>query len=366
MSLRTKTTILPAHSLDAELIDRWNQLQHSNPAIDSPLFSASFTRAVAAERSATEVAMIEADETIVGFLPFCRKSRNIAGPVAGSFTDFQGLIVAPETSFDMRRVLHDSRLSAWQFDHLVAGNDCLQPFRWRTSESPFMDLSHGFESYRMTCRAGGGKEMAEVLRKTRKLDREVGPVRFKAETTDHGVLDALIAWKRQQLRSQRVADCFRPAWVLPLLRRILHTHGETFRPMLSALYVGDELAAINFGLRNGPVLHGWITAYNPKFRRFSPGVMLIVKLAQAAESQGISRIDMGRGDESFKRSFCTGTTCVAEGAVDCRLITGALARSWVLAKQVLRSTPLRVPAQRLIRRLRYVGGTFRHSLNSGS
>jgi CelD/BcsL family acetyltransferase involved in cellulose biosynthesis len=366
MAPQTGATVLSAGALDASLIDRWNQLQRKNRALDSPFFSSSFTRAVAAERGGVEVAVIEADGAILGFLPYCRQRRFIATPVAGSFTDFQGIIAHPGTSIDMRRVLRDSGLSAWQFDHLVAGSDALSPFHWAYSESPFMDLSQGFEAYRKACRNTGGKEMAEVFRKSRKLARDIAPVRFELDTTNWCVLDTLVDWKRQQLRRQRLADCFRPRWVRPLLNRILHTRGETFRPMLSAMYVGDELGAINFGLRSGPILHGWITAFNPKFRKFSPGLMLIVKLAESAESSGISRIDMGRGDESFKRNFCCGATCVASGAVDRRFVAGTLQHSWVRAKELLRGTPLRTPATRLLRRLRYTQGILKHSLDSGS
>ncbi len=365
MTHKTTTTILSANSLDVDLIDRWNQLQQSNPALDSPFFSSSFTRAVAVERGGVEVAVIEADGAVAGFLPYARRRGVIATPVAGAYTDFQGLIAAPDTSIDMRGVLRDSRLSAWQFDHLVTANDSLAPYHWAHSESPFMDLSQGFDTYRETCRAGVGKEMSEVFRKARKLDREVAPVRFEPETKNWRVLDTLINWKRQQLRGQRRSNCFQPAWVLPMLNRVLHTRGETFRTMLSALYVGDELGAINFGLRSGSVLHGWITAFNPKFRKFSPGLILIVKLAEAAQSQGISRIDMGRGDESFKRSFCTGATRVAEGAVDRRLVAGAMKHSWISAKEFLRGTPLRQPAQRLLQRLRYSSGLLKHSMDSG-
>ncbi|MBC8355942.1 MAG: GNAT family N-acetyltransferase [Planctomycetes bacterium] len=366
MSEQTNSTIRPVNSLDASLLDRWNQLQRSNPALDSPFFSSSFTTAVAAERSGVEVAVIETAGTIVGLLPYCRQGRNIAGPVAGSFTDFQGLIADPNASINMRRVLRSGRLSAWQFDHLVSGNDCLKPFHWAYSESAFMDLAGGFEAYRESCRQHGGKEIAEVLRKARKLDREVARVRFEPETTNCYVLDTLIDWKKRQLRRQHRSDCFRAAWVRPLLNRLLHTYGETFRPMLSAMYVGDELGAINFGLRNGPVLHGWITAFNPKFRKFSPGLMLMLKLAQAAESLGITRIDMGRGDESFKRALRSGATHVAEGAVDRRIVAGALRHSWVRAKKLVRGTPLQVPAERLLQRLRYASGMLTHSLDSGS
>ena len=363
MSNRTTVTVVPANSLDATLIDRWNELQRGNPALDSPFFTSSFAQTVGAERNGAEVAVVEHDNTIVGFLPYCRERRFIAAPMAGSFTDFHGLIADKATWLDMRRVLRDARLSAWHFDHLVMGNECLSRFCWAFLESPCMDVSEGFEAYRAACRSrGGGKAISEVLRKARKLDREVAPIRFEAESTNSYVLDTLIDWKRQQLQRRRRVDCFRHSWVRPLLNRVLHTHGGNFRPMLSAMYVGDELGAINFGLRSGPVLHGWITAFNPKFQKFSPGLILVVKLAESAQALGIARIDMGRGDESFKRSFSTGATRIAEGAVDRRLIAGAANHSWVCAKGVVRQSRFGLPAKRLLQRLRYAGGFFRHSL----
>lgn len=366
MSTPTTATSLPANSLDGDLLDRWGEIQRSNKALDSPLFSAAFTRAVAAERDGVEIAVIRSDDSVIGFLPYYRLRRSIAAPVAGSFTDFQGVIAAPDTMIDLRQVLRDSRLSAWQFDHLVAANDSLAEFQWASAESPYMDLSQGFESYRRACRANGGKEISELFRKSRKLEREIAPLRFESESTNSRVLDTLVQWKREQLQRMRRPDCFRPAWVRPMLNRILHTHDELCRPMMSALYVGDELAAINFGLRNNAVLHGWITAFNPKYHKFSPGLMLIVKLAESAESLGIRRIDMGRGDESFKRNFCSGATSVAEGAVDRRLFSGSVRRMWVCMKRLLRGTPLCKPAESLLRQGRYASGVLRHSLDSRS
>lgn len=365
MQSQTTCTTISGSALDAQLIDRWNELQASNPTLDSPFFSAGFTRAVAVERPSVEVAVIESGDTVIGLLPYCRTKSNVAMPVAGAFTDFQGIISDPQARLDLRKVLRRSRLAAWQFDHLVVGNGSLEPFQWAYAESPYMDLSDGFGTYRESCRTRGGKEMAEVMRKSRKLEREVAPVRLEAESKNSHVLDTLINWKRQQLLRHKRSDCFQPDWVLPMLNRILYTHGETLRPMLSAMYVGDELAAVNFGLRNGPVLHGWITAFNPHFHKFSPGLMLIIKLAQQAEELGIKRIDMGRGEESFKHNFSSGVTRVAEGAVDRRLVVGMMQHGWVRGKQLLRGTPLRRPAQQLIRRLRYASGLFRHSLDSG-
>jgi CelD/BcsL family acetyltransferase involved in cellulose biosynthesis len=356
MISRMKVTTMNATSLTATLIDQWNRLQASNPALDSPFFSASFMQAVGAERKGAEVAVIESSDEVVGFLPYCRQRGGVATPIAGQFTDFQGVIAAPQTSLDMRSVLRASRLSAWQFDHLVTGADYLNRYQWAHFDSPFIDLSEGFDVYRDECRKRAGKEMSELLRKSRKLNREVATASFEPETTNSQILDRLIEWKQQQLQRQRLTNGFRPAWVLPMLNRMLYTRGERFQSMLSTLYVGEEPAAINFGLRSGEVLHGWITAFNPKFRKFSPGLMLIIKLAEVAETFGITRLDMGRGDESFKRKFCSGSTRVAQGAVDRRLVAGTINHSWVCAKEALRGTSFGAPSRRFVQRLRYQVG----------
>ena len=158
-----------------------------------------------------------------------------------------------------------------------------------------MDLSNGFEAYRVERRRAGSDEMQEALRKSRKIVRDVAPLNFESHTTNYRVLETLITWKRNQLRAGGVPDCFRPAWVVPMLERLLHTRSESFQCLLSALYVGEELLAINYGLRCGPVMHGWMTAFNPKYRKFSPGLILLTRLAQEAESLGINRYRHGAG-----------------------------------------------------------------------
>lgn len=352
--------IAPSH-LDAGLIDEWNALQQSNPALDSPFFCSAFTRAIGEERPGIEVAVVEDGNDVIGFLPYCRERRHVARPVAGSFTDFQGMVLAPEATIDPVAILRQCRLNSWQFDHLIADQPAFEPFHWARSESPYMDLSNGFEAYRIERRKTGSNELQEALRKSRKIERDVAPLRFEMSSTNYCVLETLVTWKQAQLRARRVPDCFRASWVTPALERLLHTHGENYQSMLAALYVGDDLLAVNFGLRSGPVLHGWITAFNAKYHKFSPGLILLTRLAQIAESHGITRIDMGRGDEAFKRSFGSGVRVLAEGAVDRRVIARSLQRNWVRAKELIRSTPLDAPARQLVAALRYAGSRVRHT-----
>ena len=58
-------------------------------------FGPEFTQAVAAVRGDVEVGVLEERGEPVGFFPFQRSRRNVARPVGGKMSDFQGLI-APQ------------------------------------------------------------------------------------------------------------------------------------------------------------------------------------------------------------------------------------------------------------------------------
>lgn len=359
-----KIEVITAQELDAELLDTWHALQQSSTTLDSPFFSAAFTRAVGLERRGVEIAIVEDENEVVGLLPYSRDKARVGGPVAGKFSDFQGMVLKPDAVVDPRQLLRQCQLSSWQFNHLIADQTLFEPYHWAHSKSPYMDLSNGFESYRVERRKAGSDELQEALRKSRKIERDVAPLTFETHTTNYRVLESLIAWKRDQLRKGGRPDCFRPAWVVPMLERLLHTRGESFQSMLSALYVGDALLAVNYGLRWGSVMHGWITAFNPEYRKFSPGLILLARLAQSAESLGIRRIDMGRGKESFKKSFGSGSRLLAEGAVDRRFVAGSVQRNWVRAKELIRATPLDAPARQMMNSLRSATGWLRQSLGA--
>ena len=88
--------------------------------------------------------------------------------------------------------------------------------------------------------------------------------------------------------------------------------------MMSALYMGDVLAAVLLSMRSYGVLHAWFSAYRPDFAPLSPGLILWLELARLCPELGIRRIDMGKGPEEYKRHLMSGAIDVAEGSVDLR------------------------------------------------
>lgn len=341
----------PGH-LTSDHIAAWSQMLAEDPALDSPFFRPEFTQAVAAVRDDVEVALLEDAGRTVGFLPYQRDAGNVGRPVGGYMSDFQGLILKPGTECSPTDLIRGCGLRAWQFDHLLTSQARFRPYHWLTAASPYMDLSRGFDAYRAGRVNTSSDELSQTQRKIRKVQREVGPLRYEPFCTDLDILKTLFDWKMQQYRRIKVINYLQPDWTRALVDRLVRLRDNTFRGMLSALYLGDRLAAARFGIRSNGVLHGWIMAYDVSLAKYSPGSILLLETAKSAPELGVHRIDLGKGTEQYKQQFMSGAIQVAEGSVDLRTVSAAIRRGWRCTRELVRASPLRAPAQYLIRNAR--------------
>ena len=322
----------------------WADFQERDPALESPYFRPEFTRAVAAARD-VEVAVLESAGEAVGFFPFQRIGRNVAQPVGGRISDYQGVIGRPGLTWDAEKMLRECDLAAWHFDHVLCSQRPFCDYHHATDRSPYLDLSNGFEVYRESLRKSGADELKQALRKARKLEREVGPLSFLADVKEPELFSLLVEWKSRQYRRTHVSDVFAASWTVQVLETILRHSGPVFAGVLSVLYAADRPVAMHLGMRSRGVLHWWFPAYDPQFRTYSPGRILLAELARAAESLGIEKIDLGRGVASYKARSMSGSVQVAEGSVDLRPVARVLRQRWRRARDWVRSSPLAGPAR---------------------
>jgi CelD/BcsL family acetyltransferase involved in cellulose biosynthesis len=96
----------------------------------------------------------------------------------------------------------------------------------------------------------------------------------------------------------------------------LNAQYEHFAGVCSTLRAGDRLVAVHVGMRSPQVLHWWFPAYDRELARYSPGMILLFRLAEAAHSAGIRTIDLGKGDEDYKQRVMTRGVVIREGAVE--------------------------------------------------
>lgn len=347
-----KINVIPADRLTPDHIFAWSNLQRADAAVDKPFFRPEFISAVAAVRDDIEVAVLKENGEYVGFFPFQRDRRNIGRAVSWRMSDMHGIVAGKGVDWNAEELIREAGLLAWHFDHLVASQKPFQPYHYSVEESPYIDLREGYEVYRKERRQAGSSLIMQAFRKSRKIAREIGPLRFEMHTKDTKTFASLLTWKQAQINRKYYVDVFRFKWVIDLLEMIWRTETEGFSGVLSALYAGNQLIAVHLGMRSYDILSSWIPTFDSTYAKYSPGLILHIELAKKAAEMGIKRIDLGRGYNQMKTSLMSGTILVATGSVELRPLNRVLRAGWYGARDLVHSTPLGGIPLRIYRRMR--------------
>jgi CelD/BcsL family acetyltransferase involved in cellulose biosynthesis len=343
-----KLYVLPVSQLTADHVAAWSSLQQRDARLANPFFRPEFAQEVAAERADVEVAIWEQSGEPVGFLPFERAIRRLGKPVGSHMNEFQGAITRSDVAWSPPEVVRAAGLRTWRFDHLAFNQTALGPFQYLVVPSPYLDLSNGFEHY-CKSRVNSSGQVSEALRKVGKATREFGSVRLENEPMNRRALRQLLDWKADQCRRTQLPCLYDQRWVVRIFERLLDHSSSRFSGMLLCLYIGERLAAARFALRSAGILHSAVFGFDRGLARLSPGLMLNVQTAQAANAWGITRIDIGKGVEPYKDGLASGYDQVCEGAVHAHPLQAPLGRRWFQVKQRLRATPLRSAVWRVRR-----------------
>jgi CelD/BcsL family acetyltransferase involved in cellulose biosynthesis len=70
-------------------------------------------------------------------------------------------------------------------------------------------------------------------------------------------------------------------------------------------------------MRSRSVLHWWFPAYDPELGRYSPGIILLLRLAETLRGAGVGggTLDLGKGDAAYKSALMTHAAELREGRV---------------------------------------------------
>lgn len=344
--------VVSPHELEPLHIQLWSAHQEADPALASPFFSPEFTLAVAAVRSDVQVGVIECDGAVSGFFPFQRGRLPVAMPVGGDRSNYHGVIADGACAWTADALLRGCGLRAWDFHHLIVGQRQFAPFHARFQESPILDLSDGFEVYAQRREGGGSRVIRKLRQQERRMERELGSLRLEPHVPAIEALRTMMRWKSHQYRDTGKEDRFASRWNVDLLERVHACQAPGFAGMLPVLYAGDELVAVAMCLRSRHVLHYWFPAYRTDLASFSPGMLLLLKLAEKAQSLGLSTIDLGKGRAPYKDRLASDAIVVAEGtaAVPSLFSCVKSARNTIAAR--IRESRLETPVRAVARRLR--------------
>jgi len=309
--------IIPARELSVELVRAWTVLQRANAYLDSPFFSPQFTQLIGQTRNNVHIAVIEDDGKIVGFFPYQAEWGGQAIPVGSFMNEFNGLIGASDLALEPREFLRKAGMECLTFELMLAQQSAFAPCTTSKHDSPCIFLPDGYEAYRIQNRERGSTLFPQTESRIRRLEREVGPIRFEEHTTDAGMLKTLFQWKSSQYRATGRPDLFatEDSWPSQVVRRCLEATGPEMAGIFSVLYAGDRFIAGHVGLRSAAVWNNWYPAYDHEFDRYSPGSILMLEMIRRSTEIGVSRFDLGWGPAVYKDRLRNGNIELSKGTV---------------------------------------------------
>ncbi len=302
------TTLYPLSELPADLKAKWAKLARANPGLPGPCFHPDLFCAVGREFRDAYVAVLSQGDKL-GFLPFYKDaSSKLAASIP--MCDYQAVIGAPGTRWNLDEALRDLGLVAWDFEYLVGLSDLEFGSAFlKNGGAPRIDLRQGTDAYfkQMLSR---DVSLRNLMLKRDKLQKKHGEIRFVQEEAGSALIDTILAWKAKRFNDGKPID--------PRVKRVLETLkvGDEVAGITSGLYAGDALVAAHFGIRLDGILHYWFPGFNPEFGRFTPGHLLVYELLMNLEGMGCKILDFGPGGEAYKQYFCNDSLPVTSGGIE--------------------------------------------------
>jgi CelD/BcsL family acetyltransferase involved in cellulose biosynthesis len=158
-----------------------------------------------------------------------------------------------------------------------------------------------FEAFAAMAEGRSSRAFATPRRKERKLEREVGPVRFRFHDPDAALLPRCFAWKSAQYQRSGYVDMF--AGEKP--RRFFELLLARGQLVVSTLTAGERLLAVHLGVLHDKRFYSWVPSYDIDMQQYSPGAILFEKLLAHSYGEGHAEFDFLLGGEEYKFYYAT-------------------------------------------------------------
>ena len=208
-----------------------------------------------------------------------------------------------------------------------------------------MDLSQGFAAYADACNA-----MKTEQRKVRRIEREIGPLRFVAHSDGRRPIRGSPRVEVATVPRQRASG--------PLGAGVGSRDGRKTPADGRGRVLGNPFPALCGRALGGRPLRALARrrcgtiGFPPtmsRCRRYSPGLILLMRMAEHAPALGIRMIDLGGGTSLYKERFMTGSVMVAAGSIECPSFVALRRRTRRSVKALVERSPWGAPARRLMR-----------------
>ncbi len=171
------------------------------------------------------------------------------------------------------------------------------------SACPYLELPDSLDAFLKTFPR---KVRGDLKRHLNKLKRDFPEAKteiHRAGEIPPGLVEEIADFHQAYFRKSGVSHCANPNFVA-MMRDAGRDRNSGLR--LSTLRNGTagELMAVDVGFTHGGIYHGYLTTFDPKFRKLSPGnVLLLQRIDWLIREDGVRAIDFLLGAERYKSTF---------------------------------------------------------------
>jgi CelD/BcsL family acetyltransferase involved in cellulose biosynthesis len=142
---------------------------------------------------------------------------------------------------------------------------------------------------------------ADSRRQRRRIERELGPLRFELDDRGAEAFDTGLRWKSAQYLASGLPDMFAN-----------QDHVRMFRALqriglviISSLRAGDRLLAVHLGALESQRMYSWVPSYDVELQRYSPGRLLLESILAESFARRHLEFDFLIGEEAYKWNYAT-------------------------------------------------------------
>ncbi|MDC7675694.1 GNAT family N-acetyltransferase [Asticcacaulis machinosus] len=312
MVRHSRVDIIKPDHLSAEDIRLWQGFMAERDDLIGPYFDVRYVMAIGQSVPKAFVARLYAGDRVAGFFPFQRRGRTIQ-PLGAPLTDYHGIIGRRDLQVDFKALLKSLGAQHLVFQGWVGP---MNPKARTTHHTRrIADLSKGYDAWFETQKSEHHKFFKNIGRCIRNVEKDFGGFEFSWEMATSAIIEWIIEQKRLQYKRSGLHDVFTCGWTLTLLKTLAGYQDQGFGLRVGVFRHEGNLVAAEICLVKGDNLHFWFPAYAESYGRYSPGILLSMRIMQHVEALGVKRVDFGCGGEQYKHVLTTPETACLEGVV---------------------------------------------------
>lgn len=328
--------------LTPEQLAQWESWRYAMPAQASPYFSHHWVKEVDLVRKDVWVGLLRDDAgEVCAYLPFQQGRGGGAIPVGGALSDYHGVIARPGVQLNLRRAMRQMHVGCFDFTHVPVSQSTFAPLVRVQYPSRVIDLRTGLQAYLDERKLRGSSESKRARNRRNRLKKELGEIRFTGWSHDEDAFAQMLQWKSEQYVRTGQPDVFARDWTKELVTNLMR-RGERggFGGAMFLLHAGDRLAAVNYCLAEGPVVHAWFIAHDPELNKLSPGQALFEEMIHQLADTEIDEIDLGAGDYRFKLTLSNRERGLGAGYVNGSMMAGMMRGAEYGVRNLMEDLPL--------------------------